>query len=134
MEPAKAAFLGAAEQARMLAAGMATSPELLEIYLERIGRLDPELNAYRIVRADKARREADDAQHRIDSGERLPLLGVAVAIKDDIDVAGELTAWGTAAHGPSKERDAGGGAPIAGGRSDRHRQDECSRDDDLAVH
>ena len=106
MEPAKAAFLGAAEQARMLAAGMATSPELLEIYLERIGRLDPELNAYRIVRADKARREADDAQHRIDSGERLPLLGVAVAIKDDIDVAGELTAWGTAAHGPSKERDA----------------------------
>ena len=29
-----------------------------------------------------------------------------IAIKDDIDVAGELTAWGTAAHGPIKERDA----------------------------
>ena len=134
MEPAKAAFLGAAEQARMLAAGMATSPELLEIYLERIGRLDPELNAYRIVRADKARREADDAQHRIDSGERLPLLGVAVAIKDDIDVAGETDGLGNRSTRTEQRARRGGGAPIAGGRSDRHRQDECSRDDDLAVH
>ncbi|MEJ7719074.1 MAG: amidase family protein [Ilumatobacteraceae bacterium] len=71
-----------------------------------MGRLEPQLNAYRTVRADKARREAVDAQRRIDTGERLPLLGVAVAIKDDIDVAGELTAWGTAAHGPIKECDA----------------------------
>ena len=106
MDMATTAFSGAAEQARMLAAGRATSPELLDIYLERIGRLDPQLNAYRTVRAEKARREATDAQRRIDAGERLPLLGVAVAIKDDVDVAGELTAWGTSAHGPIKEHDA----------------------------
>ena len=29
-----------------------------------------------------------------------------IAVKDDVDVAGEVTAWGTAAHGPEKERDA----------------------------
>src|ERR1700693_2265097 len=47
-----------------------------------------------------------DAQRSIDAGERLPLLGVPIAIKDDVDVAGELTAWGSAAHGPAKLRDA----------------------------
>ena len=52
MDTATTAFSGAAEQARMLAAGMATSPQLLEMYLERIGRLDPRLNAYRAVRAE----------------------------------------------------------------------------------
>ncbi len=106
METTATAFVSAAEQVRMLASGVATSPELLDVYLDRIGRLDPQLNAYRTVRADQARAEATDAQRRIDAGERLPLLGVAVAIKDDIDVAGEVTAWGTSADGSIKEHDA----------------------------
>ena len=55
MDTVTTAFSSAAEQARMLAAGLATSPQLLEIYLDRIARLDPELNSYRIVRAEKAR-------------------------------------------------------------------------------
>src|ERR1700761_6145066 len=50
------AFAGAATQARMLADGELTAPELLEIYLERIARLDSELRAYRVVLTDKARR------------------------------------------------------------------------------
>src|SRR4051812_16475109 len=90
----------------MLASGEVTSPDLVELYLERIARLDGDLNAYRIVRSASARSEAIDAQRRIDAGERLPLLGVPIAIKDDVDVAGELTAWGTAAHGPVKSHDA----------------------------
>ncbi len=36
-------------------------------------------------------------RQRLDAGERLPLLGVPVAIKDDNDVAGELTACGSSA-------------------------------------
>jgi amidase len=91
------AFVGAAEQVRMLAEGTITAPALLETYLERIARLDPQLRSYRVVLADAARQEADAAQHRIDAGERLPLLGVPVAIKDDVDVAGEVTACGSAA-------------------------------------
>ena len=90
----------------MLASGEITSPELVELYLDRIARLDGELNAYRVVRSAGARTEAVEAQRRIDAGERLPLLGVPIAIKDDVDVAGELTAWGTAAHGPVKSHDA----------------------------
>ena len=99
-------FAGAAAQARALAAGQVTAPGLLDAHLERIERLDPALNAFRVVRTAAARTEAADAQRRLDTGERLPLLGVAVAIKDDIDVAGEVTAWGTAAHGPAKDHDA----------------------------
>ena len=100
------AFAGASEQARMLAAGEVTSSDLVELYLERIARLDDQLNAFRTVRAEAARVEAADAQRRLDAGERLALLGVPIAVKDDVDVAGEVTAWGTAAHGPEKERDA----------------------------
>src|SRR5688500_12823304 len=95
-------FAGAAEQARQLAAGETTAPALVERYLERIARLDGSLNAYRVVRADVARAEAASAQRRLDAGERVPLLGVPIAVKDDIDVAGEVTACGTAAHGPAK--------------------------------
>src|ERR1700709_352877 len=90
------AFVGAAEQARLLAAnGSLTAPALLEFYLERITRLDPELGAYRVVLAEQARKDAADAQARLDAGDRLPLLGVPIAIKDDIDVAGQVTACGS---------------------------------------
>ena len=79
----------------MLAAATITAPALLEIYLDRIARLDPQLRSYRVVLAETARQEALAAQRRLDAGERLPLLGVPVAIKDDNDVAGELTACGS---------------------------------------
>src|SRR6201993_4764411 len=100
------AFAGAAEQARMLAEGTITAPALLEIYLDRIARLDPQLRSYRVVLADTARQEALAAQRRLDHGERLPLLGVPIAIKDDIDVAGELTTCGTSAVSTPSTRDA----------------------------
>ena len=79
----------------MLAAATITAPALLEIYLDRIARLDPQLRSYRVVLAETARQEALAAQRRLDAGERLPLLGVPVAIKDDNDVTGELTACGS---------------------------------------
>jgi len=106
MNPTELAFAGAAQQARMLADGAVTAPALLDIYLDRIARLDPELRSYRVVLADSARAEATAAQARLDAGERLPLLGVPIAIKDDVDVAGEVTTCGSAAHGPACAQDA----------------------------
>jgi amidase len=100
------AFAGAAEQARRLAAGDITAPALLEIYLERIARLDPELRSYRALFIEQARAEAARAQARLDAGERLPLLGVPIAVKDDVDVAGEVTTYGSGAYGPAPEQDA----------------------------
>ena len=105
MDSIDLAFAGAAEQARLLATGAVTAPALTDLYLDRIARLDPELRAYRVVFADAARAAAADAQERLDAGERLPLLGVPVAIKDDVDVAGEVTTYGSTAHGPAPTRD-----------------------------
>jgi len=99
------AFAGAAAQARMLADGEVTAPTLLEVYLERIERLDSELRAFRVVRYDGAREEAYAAQDRLDAGERLPLLGVPIAIKDDVDVAGEVTTYGSGGHRPAVTAD-----------------------------
>lgn len=98
MDATDIAFAGAAEQARMLAAGTISAPALLELYLDRITRLDRELRAFRVVMADSARRDAVAAQARLDSGERLPMLGVPIAIKDDSDVAGEFTCFGSSAY------------------------------------
>ena len=106
MDSRELAFAGAAQQARMLADGTVTAPELVELYLDRIARVDRELRSFRVVLADSARQEAGIAQDRLNAGERLPLLGVPIAIKDDVDVAGEATTYGTSAHGPARTEDA----------------------------
>jgi amidase len=62
----------------------------VEHSLERIARQGA-LGAFRVVRAEAARAEAAEADRRLAEGERLPLLGVPVAIKDDTDLAGETT-------------------------------------------
>jgi amidase len=89
------AFAGAARQAELVRAGEVSSRELVELYLERIERLDPELNAYRVVMAERALAEADQADGRRSAGDERPLLGVPVAVKDNVDVAGEVTTHGT---------------------------------------
>ncbi|WP_101952676.1 amidase [Mycobacterium sp. 3519A] len=106
MDSNELAFAGAAQQARLLADGVITAPALLDVYLDRIRRIDRELRSYRVVLTDSAREEAAAAQARLVAGERLPLLGVPIAIKDDVDVAGEVTTYGTAAHGPAVGQDA----------------------------
>lgn len=90
----------------MLADGELTAPELLEVYLRRIARVDSQLRCYRVVLADRARHEAALAQDRLDAGERLPLLGVPIAIKDDVDVAGEVTTFGSGGPRPAVTSDA----------------------------
>jgi amidase len=106
VESTDLAFAGAAAQARLLAAGSISAPALLEVYLDRIARLDPTLRSYRVVLSRSAGEEAAAAQARLDNGERLPLLGVPIAIKDDVDVAGEVTTYGTGAYGAAKSEDA----------------------------
>ncbi|MFJ5533151.1 amidase [Streptomyces sp. NPDC093261] len=85
---------GAAECARALAAGEVTSRALVERSLARIEAAQPLLNAFRVVRAEAALAEAEAADRELAAGGRGPLLGVPVAVKDDMDVAGEPTAFG----------------------------------------
>jgi amidase len=102
MNPADLAFAGPDRQLELMRRGEVSSVQLTELYLERIARLDPVLNAYRIVFADRALAEARQADGRRGAGDDRPLLGVPVAIKDDTHVAGELTTLGTnASDGPA---------------------------------
>jgi len=106
MDATTLAYAGAAEQARLIRAGEVSSREVVEATLARIDRVNPSLNAYRVVLAERALAEAGQADARRKGGDDRPLLGVPVAIKDDVDVAGEATAWGTAAHAGPVARDA----------------------------
>ncbi|MFF7970176.1 amidase [Streptomyces sp. NPDC007905] len=92
MMPDRAA--GLAESVRALADGEVTSRTLVEQALARIEATQPTLNAFRVVRAEAALAEADAADRELAGGARRPLLGVPVAVKDDMDVAGEPTAFG----------------------------------------
>ena len=79
------AFVGAARQAEMVRAGEVSPTELVRMYLERIERIDPQLNAFRKVFAERALLEAEQAEARLKGGEERPLLGVPIAIKDETD-------------------------------------------------
>ncbi|MFD8655203.1 amidase, partial [Streptomyces mirabilis] len=85
---------GLAECARALAHGEVSARELVERALTRIEATQHSLNAFRVVRAEAALAEADAADRELAAGVRRPLLGVPVAVKDDMDVAGEPTAFG----------------------------------------
>jgi amidase len=79
----------------MLRAKQVSPRELVRLHLDRIARIDPRLNSFRKVFAEKALLEADRAEARIGAGEERPLLGVPIAIKDEVDVAGEVNTIGT---------------------------------------
>jgi amidase len=83
-----------ARQAELVAAGEVSSVTLVERALARAELLQPLLQPFRVILAEQARAEAVRADERLAAGESAPLLGVPFAIKDDVDLAGEITPFG----------------------------------------
>jgi amidase len=77
-------------------AGQARPTEVVRACLERIAELDGPLHAFQLVRAEEVLAEAGELEARPDLAE-LPLAGVPVAIKDNLDLAGQPTRNGSAA-------------------------------------
>jgi amidase len=100
-------FVGLRRTAELVAAGEASSVEVVTEALDRIEKAQPTLNAFRRLRREAALAEAAEADARRAAGSKAPLLGVPIAVKDDTDIAGEPTAFGCAGEFPLKTEDGG---------------------------
>lgn len=101
------AYLSVAELGRLFRARQLSPVELVRVYLERIARLNPRLNAYLTVVEEAALDEARRAEGEIARGKsRGPLHGIPIAVKDNIDSAGVRTTAGSkilAAYVPAQD-------------------------------
>ena len=95
IEPATPHFPTLAHQLYQLASGEVTSDELVRTALHAIDLSQPYLNAFRVVLTESALADAAEADRRRAAGDTAPLLGVPIAVKDDVDIAGVPTAFGT---------------------------------------
>lgn len=88
-------FGSAVQLARAIRAGQVSSVEVLRAYLERVDRLDPELNAVVVDDRDRALKAARAADRALRSGAPVgPLHGVPMTVKESFNVAGLPTTWG----------------------------------------
>jgi aspartyl-tRNA(Asn)/glutamyl-tRNA(Gln) amidotransferase subunit A len=106
-----------------LRAGTVTSSQLVEDCLAQIEAVNPATNAFILVMADEARRQAQEADRERAAGrDRGPLHGIPVSIKDLMDVRGtETTAASRVRGGRLADQDApcianlrAGGAVLIG--------------------
>lgn len=71
--------------------------KVLDAFLARIDEVEPRIGAFRSLRRDAVRAEAEELAVRVDLTD-LPLAGVPIAVKDNVHVAGESTRDGSAAY------------------------------------
>ncbi len=78
-----------------LEAGTFSSVEVTRAYLARIEQVEPKVQAFITLTAEQALADAERADQRRKAGERLPLLGVPVGIKDVLSTRGIQTTAGS---------------------------------------
>ena len=92
------ALLPARRLAAMIRAREISSRELLELYLQRIDRLNPGLNAVVTLDAERAREAATRADRETAAGTGTgPLHGLPMTVKDAIEVGGMRSTGGSMA-------------------------------------
>jgi len=90
-------FESASSMREKLIAEELTSEELTELFIERIQKLNPKINAYCTFTFDLAREAAKEADNLIHEGNQdLPLLcGIPISIKDLMEIEGYRTTFGS---------------------------------------
>jgi Asp-tRNA(Asn)/Glu-tRNA(Gln) amidotransferase A subunit family amidase len=88
-------FTPATELAARIAARELSPVELMDAVLARVEALQPQLNAFCLLRADEARAEAAEAER---SEPRGPLHGIPISIKDLSPTKGIRTTFGSKAY------------------------------------
>src|ERR1700742_4330560 len=102
----QARFPTITNQLYQLAAGTVTSDQLVRRSLDAIDASQSTINAFRVVLHERALADAADADRKRAAGGQLPLLGIPIAVKDGVDVAGVPTRFGTGGYVPMAHRDA----------------------------
>ncbi|OMC40027.1 amidase [Mycobacterium sp. GA-1841] len=82
-----------------LASGALTCQELVSRSLQAISASQPTLNAFRVVLTEQAMADAARADRERAAGRYRLLSGIPIAVKDDVDIAGVPTRFGTAGDG-----------------------------------
>ncbi|MBV9583636.1 MAG: amidase [Alphaproteobacteria bacterium] len=90
------AYRSATDLAAALADKKISSRELIDAAIARIEALDPKINAVVVRDFDRARAAAKAADEALAKGERKPLLGLPMTVKEQYRVAGLPTCWGHA--------------------------------------
>ena len=90
------AFKSATQLAAMVRKGEIGCLELLDYFLERVQRYDPQINAIVVRDFDRAR----DRARALDSASNVDglLFGVPMTVKESFDMVGLPTTWGIAEH------------------------------------
>lgn len=91
------AFADATSLAAQLRAGKVGSEELLEHYVARVEKYNPDINALVCQQLDKARaraKAADKARAKGKEGLWGPLHGLPMTVKESFNIAGLPTTWG----------------------------------------
>ena len=97
------AFAGPTALAELIRRREVNPRELVELFLRRIEAIDPKLNAFRVTLAEQALAEADGLSADRSAG---PLAGVPIAVKDEMQLAGQAATQGSRSYGPPSGADA----------------------------
>lgn len=89
------AYMPAATQLRLFRSKQLSPVEVLEAQLARAEEAEPKINAFAWKFYEEARRAARRAEARYAGGEARALEGVTLAVKDDTDLEGKVTASGS---------------------------------------
>jgi amidase len=92
------AYRNATDLAAALADKKISSRELVDAVIARIEALDPKINAVVVRDFDRAHATAKTADELLAKGEKKPLLGLPMTVKEQYRVAGLPTCWGLPKH------------------------------------
>lgn len=95
MEQTPLIYLSATEALQRFREGSLLPSELMRALLRRIESENPKLNAFTAVYAEEALRGAELADERYREGTARPLEGVALAVKDNVPIAGHTVTYGS---------------------------------------
>jgi Asp-tRNA(Asn)/Glu-tRNA(Gln) amidotransferase A subunit family amidase len=95
MEAQELIYLPATEALRRFRDKTLRPSELVDALLERISAVNSQLNAFTAVYAAEAKAAALEADARYANGTARPLEGIALSVKDNVPISGQLVTYGS---------------------------------------